>query len=105
MSEGSVDYHEVMERSSLSDNRPRKWSICKGEWACEVALWAQSIQQVGMFEAETFRKIARVHPESRGFLKRYAQVFIERFNTAGNDPESFDILFNGVWLVTALVDM
>jgi len=82
MTEGVLNYKYAINALTVCDK------IVKGEWACEVALWANSCELFGPFVAESncelimldrteFRFVAEKYPQSAGRIARYAELYVE----------------------------
>jgi len=106
--EGTLEYHSELEGEASV-------MVSKGEWACELALWAVKAtldgplvagfggSEVLKVNAEEVQRFAQAHPESSDFLGRYAKIFIRSFNCALLD-ENAQSLFNDPDLAQKLVD-
>lgn len=80
--------------------------VNKGEWACEEALWGADCIMSGPLIAmsegcevlavkpKLFQTVTKAHTRSLGFVLKYAEMFIQAFNTAALDPSCTDLLFN-----------
>lgn len=142
--EGTIEYHEnrahdrefsLSKRKSTlrivhtgvthtgTSSKSVSWSDASGEdsltigpgfWACEIALWANSVRNTGSFQAacstelvtlhaETFRHQAIHHYSSVDVLRRYAKLFVDRFNEAGEKENHEDVLFNDSSHIVSMV--
>lgn len=97
---GSVEYR-------LGDLGRRHDLVGPGDWACEAALWAApglKLQapfvagdhgcEVVYVNGAEFQRVASSCVTSRGFLARYACLFVELFNELSQDPDCTDTLVN-----------
>merc|ERR1712012_1390267 len=106
-------YYQAIQDSDNSSQL--KASIVReGEWACEIALWATAVVNTGFFQASRcceiitintpkFRSVAQANPTSRDILRRYARIFVERFNEAGVRGTCQNVLFNTFGIIEELV--
>merc|ERR1712032_50100 len=109
VSSGSLTYNHA-EACAL----PIRVGAC--EWACEETLWASHSILSGPFVVEAsgcelimvkpseFHAIARLVIETCEFVVRYAKLFLEKFNAAGQDDTCMDLLFNNPDTIGALVN-
>jgi hypothetical protein len=115
---GVVQYNEI----GLDLNKPNNGEFLqenleKGNWACELALWAEKVKLIGAYNAIVGgTEIAALHSikfhqtalqfQSKTFLAKYAEVFMNRFRETSRDViedpatlEDTNFLFNSVDLL------
>jgi len=89
-----------------------------GQWACEIALWSPMAKLAGpfnsgeqggceliMLHAEVFERIAKQYPDNLGFIAKYAELFVQKFNAATQDSSFSAILFNDFDMLQNLVQV
>jgi len=115
VTDGRIRYDEPVEDLG----RTHHWSGDKQElcveprqWACEVALWAHKVENIGRFRAskrseiiklnaKCYRSIMKNSGEVRAMMMKYADIFVARFNDAvPGDPR----LFNASVLADEMLD-
>mmetsp|Transcript_100625 Transcript_100625/g.313683 ORF Transcript_100625/g.313683 Transcript_100625/m.313683 type:complete len:491 (-) Transcript_100625:63-1535(-) len=100
----------------VTEDKDEKWAqaeVGKGQWACEVALWASSLSLVGPFVAATsselvlvsvaeFVVVARRFPTSIGVLAEYADSFVQHAQREAKDCKWLASLCNDTEVVQDL---
>lgn len=94
------------------------FQVKPGEWACEIALWANRAKTAGPFvaddrtgcelallHAEEFQKIVGQHPKGFPLMAHYSENFVKRFNSAHQSSCTGNVLFNDVDEVQNIVRM